>query len=287
MRIHFLAVLALVVPACAGDITSPGGGGPGGGAVCGNGVVDPGEQCDDGNTTAGDGCSATCTTEQAPVPHVSLTVDKPTVTTDLNVETDVTVTATSEMGFTGSVTLAAAAADSSNTAITDWTNTLDNTTLTLTDGGTATAKLKVAAMGDTASLTGNITVTATSSAQVPGTATVGVTFNGVLDVTFGDNGGTCAYPTTRSFKIKAGRQLAVYNASTTSKLVVHTGGQIMGFPHEGDTGTAPGAAYVNTLTTGQSDADQFYCHNDGTASPANGYLATGDQSVGPVIQLVP
>jgi len=30
---------------------------------CGDGVVQPGEQCDDGNTTDGDGCSATCTTE--------------------------------------------------------------------------------------------------------------------------------------------------------------------------------------------------------------------------------
>ncbi|MEO6775929.1 MAG: DUF4215 domain-containing protein [Kofleriaceae bacterium] len=32
-------------------------------ALCGNGMVDPGETCDDGNTTAGDGCSATCQTE--------------------------------------------------------------------------------------------------------------------------------------------------------------------------------------------------------------------------------
>ncbi|HEY0477235.1 MAG TPA: TonB family protein [Kofleriaceae bacterium] len=28
--------------------------------VCGNGVVEAGEQCDDGNTAGGDGCSATC-----------------------------------------------------------------------------------------------------------------------------------------------------------------------------------------------------------------------------------
>lgn len=28
--------------------------------VCGNGVVDPGEQCDDGNTVSGDGCSPCC-----------------------------------------------------------------------------------------------------------------------------------------------------------------------------------------------------------------------------------
>jgi cysteine-rich repeat protein len=34
--------------------------------VCGNGTVEPGEQCDDGNTTSGDGCSATCTVETLP-----------------------------------------------------------------------------------------------------------------------------------------------------------------------------------------------------------------------------
>ena len=28
--------------------------------VCGNSVVEPGEQCDDGNTTSGDGCDSTC-----------------------------------------------------------------------------------------------------------------------------------------------------------------------------------------------------------------------------------
>ena len=31
--------------------------------LCGNGTVDAGEQCDDNNLTAGDGCSATCTVE--------------------------------------------------------------------------------------------------------------------------------------------------------------------------------------------------------------------------------
>jgi MYXO-CTERM domain-containing protein len=31
--------------------------------TCGNGTVDPGEQCDDGNTTDGDGCSSTCQDE--------------------------------------------------------------------------------------------------------------------------------------------------------------------------------------------------------------------------------
>lgn len=273
-----------MLPACAGDITSPGG--TTGGAACGNGVVDTGEQCDDGNTAAGDGCSATCTTETVTTPHVSLSVDKPTVTTDLNVETDVVVTATSEMGFAGSVTLAVDAKDSTSAPITDWTDTLDQTSLTLTAGGTATATLKLSALGDTAALAGNVTITATG-AQTPGTATVGVTFNGVLDITFGDASGACAYPAARNWKIKAGRQLAVYNGSTTSKLVVHTNGQIMGFDHESDTGTGPGAAYVNTLVTGKADADQFYCHNDGTANPTTGYLSPGDGNQYPQIQLVP
>ncbi|MDY0000975.1 MAG: DUF4215 domain-containing protein [Polyangia bacterium] len=34
-------------------------------ARCGNGVTESGEECDDGNTVSGDGCSATCTTEAA------------------------------------------------------------------------------------------------------------------------------------------------------------------------------------------------------------------------------
>lgn len=32
--------------------------------ACGNGVVDPGEICDDGNQTSGDGCSGTCTSDE-------------------------------------------------------------------------------------------------------------------------------------------------------------------------------------------------------------------------------
>ncbi len=34
-----------------------------GGSVCGNNIIEPGEQCDDGNTISGDGCSSTCQNE--------------------------------------------------------------------------------------------------------------------------------------------------------------------------------------------------------------------------------
>jgi len=36
------------------------------GPTCGNGTIEAGEQCDDGNTVSGDGCSSTCQNEVAP-----------------------------------------------------------------------------------------------------------------------------------------------------------------------------------------------------------------------------
>ena len=48
-----VAVFALfAAAACGDDIHSA--------TFCGDGTVDPGEVCDDGNTTSGDGCSADC-----------------------------------------------------------------------------------------------------------------------------------------------------------------------------------------------------------------------------------
>ncbi|KKP91786.1 MAG: Multiple EGF-like-domain protein 3 [Parcubacteria group bacterium GW2011_GWA2_36_10] len=44
------------------------------GPVCGNNLIESGEQCDDGNTTNNDGCSSSCQTEQAnPPPPVNPT----------------------------------------------------------------------------------------------------------------------------------------------------------------------------------------------------------------------
>src|SRR5260370_23921437 len=52
-----------------------------GAQTCGNGVVEGTEECDDGNTTSGDGCSATCQLENtsaicAGIPTVSGTAIK-------------------------------------------------------------------------------------------------------------------------------------------------------------------------------------------------------------------
>jgi cysteine-rich repeat protein len=54
-------LVAALAAACGGGDGDDDGGG--GGAVCGDSQVGAGEQCDDGNTTSGDGCSATCQLE--------------------------------------------------------------------------------------------------------------------------------------------------------------------------------------------------------------------------------
>jgi cysteine-rich repeat protein len=262
MRTLLLASLALI-PACLigeGDITGNDNKQPG---VCGDGVINTGESCDDGNTASGDGCSATCQTETSS-PHAALSVSMGTVATDLNVETSITVTATSVMGFAGDVPLTLTVADAASAPIADWTTTLDSQTLTLAADGTATATLKISAMGDTAALAGTVKV---SSTVASADASVGVTFNPILHIVFSDNGGLCDYPIGHSiqspYKIKTGRQIAIYNASATLGMVVHTGGQIQGFPHEAQVapGTTPGTAYMKTITdTTDGNEDTFYCH---------------------------
>ncbi len=47
----------------AGGVELDGGDAASTGEVCGNGVVELGEDCDDGNTNSGDGCSSTCNSE--------------------------------------------------------------------------------------------------------------------------------------------------------------------------------------------------------------------------------
>ena len=139
MRSLLLAIIAAVaIPACTQDIT--GGTGPGDDQqqpTCGNGVVDPGETCDDSNTNNGDGCSSTCQTENTSQPRVAITVDQPTLPAmDLGQSASVAITLTSMMGFSGDVTLAATVADATSTPITDWITNLDMTTVTVAADGT-------------------------------------------------------------------------------------------------------------------------------------------------------
>ena len=261
MRSLLLATLAaLTIPACTTDIAGGGGGGGGGSdtATCGNGVVDPGETCDDGNTINGDGCSSSCQTEDTSTPRVVLNVDKSTVATDLGVETDVTITATSMGGFAGAISLTATS-DSG-----DWSVPLDVASLTMTDGGTGTAHVGITALGDTAMLTGNVTVTATAGTMTSSVA-VAATFSDTLDVEFTNTAAACNYPVghtvATAWQVKAGRKIAVWNKATNAMpMIVHVSNGEKAFSHEGNDGTDAGAAYTSDALTAQTGIG-FWCHN--------------------------
>lgn len=261
MRTPLLAgLLAILLPACmAGEISGVGDDDQGSGSDMGSG----------GGGGGGDGSGS----DVQDTPRVDLSVDKTTVTSDLNVETTITITATSAMGFTGDVTLAVSAEDASAAAITDWTTTLESTTLTLGVDETKTTTVKLSAMGDTAALAGTLKVTATSSAAAAD-ASVDVTFNPVLVVTFNDDGnGQCVYPVNHAvnnpWRLSAGRKIRVVNGSPNLGLQVHTNNSIAGFPHE-NVVTPPGEGYEKTVTT-VGDIDEFYCHKgDGTMVEGGG-----------------
>lgn len=60
----FLAVGLFIFAAGVAAIFGLVGGAASGGATCGNGIIEPGEECDDGNLVNGDGCTSACTVEQ-------------------------------------------------------------------------------------------------------------------------------------------------------------------------------------------------------------------------------
>lgn len=281
MRTHILAALALMVPACAGEISSTGGGGDDGAAVCGNGKVEAGEQCDDGNAVAGDGCSATCQTEVA-TPALAMTVDKPTITTELMTSNAITVTLTGTGGFAGDVNLTASVVDGSSAPIPTWTTTFDHATVTLPSNGTATAILTLAIPSENKALLGTVQVNATATGvTVPQVTSMVTAANQVSFLINYDGNVGCVYPTglnsTNPVRITVGSKVRFVNMAQTpnTAIAIHSNGPAEGICHEaqpggncpaGDTaGPAtinPNEAYEQTAAAA-GGAFSWYCHSPG------------------------
>lgn len=300
MRIHILAALALMVPACAGEISSTGGGDDGA-AVCGNGTVEAGEQCDDGNALAGDGCSATCQTEQVATPALAMSIDKPTISTELHTTNTLTVTLTGSGGFAGTVNLQAAVLDSSNSPLTAWTISFDHTSVDVPPNGTATAVATLTVPSQNMGLTGTMSINAIASI---GTQTVSSAVTVANQVTytmhFSSANATFVYPTTYATTkatpdvISVGTKVRWYNDGTgTDNFVVHIDGEdpagggvpssTYGFTHQGqspgglaDPTTEPGSAYEQTATAASgSNIIQWYFHDPSDPSGLHaGYFKT-------------
>lgn len=219
--------------------------------------------CDVGSVAPGDDDptpdAAPIPIDAPPTPTFAVTVDPPTATTTLGTETTFTVTLTSSH-FAGAVDLAATGAASG------WTVVLDTPSVTLTDGGTATAtaRVRVASNGAAAPTGAALSFAATSPVHsATGAASLTVTNDFNVDigaVAGGQHFGALRGTTVR---LKAGTRLHIRNDDTIAHRI-HSGGGVGGFDHQA-TNMNGGGSYDVTPTDG---ADSFYCHvhGEGTGS---------------------
>jgi hypothetical protein len=245
-------------------------------AACDVGNVGPSGNGPDGGAGPGADGAAQAT------PKVTVTVDKSTITTDLLVDNQVTVTVAGSGGFAGGVTLAAQVVDAGGAAITDWTVSLPTTSLTLPANGMQTATLKVKVPGDAAGLAGTVKITATTTLGAQ-TATTAVTANPQVTVTFTNTGGTCNYDVwtlNNPLKLKVGRALRVVDGGNLP-MQIHFDGGITGIDHQGGT-MAAGQAYAQTPQSANGQV-QFYCHDAGTGAAVDG----GNGALHQLLETVP
>jgi len=128
------------------------------GPICGNGILEAGEECDDGNTVSGDGCSSTCTTEAAPPgpgpgpPAPGISVSPTEFNINLAVNTNIEkIIKVTNLG-TSSVTIGISQQNLDQHVI------LETDSLTLAGGETKDLKVTFVATSETGIFTGKIIV---------------------------------------------------------------------------------------------------------------------------------
>jgi cysteine-rich repeat protein len=261
------AFLGLFAAGCAGDLsgTDPGGDDTQGGPDCGNGTVDQGEACDDGNTASGDGCSSACVMEVSSTPKLNVTHDKPTVSTELNTETMITVTLTGQGGFGEAVNLTGTIVDAAGATVPGWTVTFNPATVNVPVDGTATAVATVKVPSVNQGLIGIVKINAASSLGT--TTAADSTFTALNQVSFDirNNGAQCANDFSLTpVSVKVGTMVRFVNKFTTGLVTVHVqDGTASGVPHEPDPGHAPNTAYERTITAVGNGTFTWYCHAPG------------------------
>lgn len=233
--------LSLVAACDVGDAGEGGGGGGGGGGGAGGGGGGP-----DAAVLA---------------PRLDVSVDKPTINTELGSSSMVTVTLTSSGGFSGAVNLTATVVDGTGAPLAGWMVALNSATVNLTENGTGSAVATLAIPPNAAELTGKIKIDVVSSL---GSTTQMSEVTALKQVTLNitENAqGQCVYPTTPSMmnlQVKAGTKIRFINKFTTDNVAIHSNGGAFG--HENNDGHAPNTAYEVTVNTGTAN---WYCHSPG------------------------
>jgi cysteine-rich repeat protein len=249
-------------------------------ATCGNGTVDENETCDDGNTAGGDGCSATCTEEA--VPRLDMVVDKPTINTELNTTTMLTVTFVASGGFSGAVGVTATVVDASNNPVPGWTVTLNNASVNVPDGGSADAIATLTIPSENRGLAATVKIDATSSLGAKSVSSTVTALNQISLAVTDTGQGNCAYPMGIA-QVTVGTLVRLVN-KLADPVIFHSDGANRGLPHQdvGGTPTPTNGAYERTITSA-GPAFGWYCHSPGPnpnqagQPPAVGILAVAAQ----------
>lgn len=253
MRSILLAILvAAVVPACTTDITGePGTGGGDMGGTGGTGGTGGGD------TGGGDNGSGT---GEASNGKVVVTVDQPTVNSDLGKTIALTYTVSSMSGYAGTVTVTPTITNAANGTVTGWTLTPSQSSVALTDGSMSTVTMNVMIPTDTMELMPIIKFDVSD-----GTSTAEVTSNFTLaravtiDLAPVGAGTHTDWPAKNvPLKIRAGTTITFHNSDT----IQHEIHGNAGIKHEGGP-LNPGADYTVQNVT---DDGTWYCHIHGADS---------------------
>jgi hypothetical protein len=247
MRISALAFV-LLLPACivgSGEIDDVGddqggGGGGGGGGGSGNGS---GTQ---------------------PTPHITASVDKTSVSTELGKTETLALTINSVDGFTGPVSVTAAVMDGTTT-VSGWTLTATPPSVDLAVDASATVMLQVKIPTDTAALAPTLDIDLASTAEP---VSVSSAFTVAKQVTIeipANTGNTSIHaglpPANSPIRIRSGTKIIFHNSDDIQH-VIHANG---GINHENLALGQPGTDYVATPT----DNATWYCHDHEGGSNIN------------------
>lgn len=258
MRTPLLAgFLALVVPAClSGELSDLGGDDDG---------MDPGMGSGGGGGGGGGGAE----------PRLDVSIDKPTIDTELKSSTPIAVNLAAGGSFSGAVELTARAVDENDAPIAGWTVTLSSPSVTLAEGATQTVTATLAISSDAPARTGTVKIDVASSL---GTQTLTSEVTAANQVTFvlrvDEATNRCVFPAdagnqANPVRVPIGAKIRWYNEGTTN-LVIHTNGQ-NGVSHQGqapngqaDPTTEPNTAYEQTLGGTIGTSVTWYCHTPET-----------------------
>lgn len=219
--------------------------------------------CEVGDPGNGGGPDAGAAEVDAPaaVPRLAVTVDKPTVMTELGASTMITVTLTGTGGFAGAVTLTATVVDGAGAAIPGWTVGLNQATVNVAENGTAVAVATLQVPTRNGGLTGTVKIDAVSSLGTQ-SLTSAVTALNQVSVTVTENAGQCVYPSSAPLEVVAGTKVRFVNKFATDNITIHVDGNANGVNHESDPGHAINTAYEQEVT-GTTGTITWYCHAPG------------------------